>query len=103
MDGVKRLDNHDGDEIMNETKKFLEKMENVHSFTAVVRGFHYYRKFWKPTERESLTCIYEENNPYDRFAIKTVAKSERTVRHLPKEISRTTKFFSTAAQLWKLY
>ena len=68
-------------------------MENVHSFTAAVRGFHYYRTFWKPTERESLKCIYEENNPYDRFAIKTVAKNGSTVGHLPKEISRITKFF----------
>ena len=68
-------------------------MENVYSFTAAVRGFHYYRKFWKPIENERLTCFYEDGNPYDRFAIKTVTSNGATVGHLPKEISRVTKFF----------
>lgn len=33
-----------------------KKMENVYSFTAAVRGYHHYRKFWKPKENE--TCLF---------------------------------------------
>lgn len=65
----------------------------VHKFTAAVRGFHYYRRFWRPKENEELDCIYERDNVFDRFAIKTVNKDGDTVGHLPKEISRVTKYF----------
>ena len=68
-------------------------METCYTFTAAVRGYHYYRKSWKPKENEALRCLFEENNPYDRFAIKTVTSEGTTVGHLPREISRITKFF----------
>ena len=68
------------------------KMESCYTFTAAVRGYHYYRKTWKPKENE-LRCLHEEGNPYDRFAIKTVTSEGTTVGHLPREISRITKFF----------
>ena len=68
-------------------------MENVYSFTAAVRGFHYYRKFWKPKENEKLDCSHEEHNPFDWFAIKTVTSDGMIVGHLPREISRITNFF----------
>ena len=59
----------------------INKMENVYSFTAAVRGFHYYRKFWKPKENEKLDCSHEEHDGM-------------IVGHLPREISRIKKFFS---------
>jgi len=65
----------------------------VHKFTAAVRGFHYYRRFWRPKESEELDCIYEPDNVFDRFAIKTVTKDGDTVGHLPKEMSPVTKYF----------
>eukprot|EP00111_Clytia_hemisphaerica_P018557 TCONS_00054890-protein len=69
-------------------------MENCYTFTAAVRGYHYYRRGWKPKENELLRCLFEENNdPYDRFAIKTMTSDGATVGHLPREISRITKFF----------
>ena len=68
-------------------------MENWYTFTAAVRGYHYYRKSLKPKENELLRCLFEENNPYDRFAIKTVTSEGTTVGHLPREISRIKKFF----------
>ena len=49
---------------------------------------------WKPEEGEMLECLHEENNPYNVFSIK-VCKSnnaQSVVAHLPKEISRITKF-----------
>ena len=70
-------------------------MENVQSFTAAVRGYHYYRRFWKPEEKQKLNCMHELNYLYDRFAIKLVTLNGETVGHLPKELSRITKFYPT--------
>ena len=64
-----------------------------HTFTAAVRGYHYYRRFWRPKENEKLIWLYEAENPFDRFAIKTVNESGEILGHLPKEISRVTKYF----------
>ena len=71
----------------------IENMENIHSFTAAVRGYHYYRHFWKPKQGEELMCAHEKNNAFDRFAIKVVAQNGDTVGHLQREISRITKFY----------
>ena len=62
----------------------------THSFTAAVRGFHYYRRFWRPKENEKLDCLHEPGNAFDHFAIKTVNEKGENVGHLPKEISRVT-------------
>ena len=43
-----------------------------------------------------MSCVYELNNPFDLFAIKTflgeVGADWQTVGHLPLELSRITKF-----------
>ena len=64
-----------------------------HTFMAAVRGFLYYRRFWRPKENEKLDYFYEPGNVFDQFAIKTVDERGETVGHLPKEISRVTKYF----------
>ena len=62
-------------------------------FTAAVRGFHYYKRFWNPEPEETLNCSHELNNPFDFFAIKVCSISnDEIVGHLPMEISRVTKF-----------
>ena len=63
-------------------------------FTAAVRGYHYYRRFWKPEPSQKLNCFFEEDNQFDSFAIKVcdIGKTA-AVGHLPREISRATKFF----------
>ena len=62
-------------------------------FSAAVRGFHVYREVWNPSESEELTCLYERNNLFDMFAIRTCRTEDGiTVGHLPREISRPTKF-----------
>ena len=68
--------------------------DKVIEFTAAVRGYHYYRRFWKPEPSEKLNCFFEEDKPFDPFAIKVceIGKTA-TVGHLPTEISRATKFF----------
>ena len=64
----------------------------TYSFTAAARGFHYNRRFWPPKENETLDCLHEPGNAFDRFAIKTVNEKGEIVGHLPKEISRVTKY-----------
>lgn len=63
-----------------------------YKFVAAVRGYHYYRRYWEPKENEKLDCSNEPDNPFDRFAIKTVTENGDIVGHLPKEISRVTKY-----------
>ena len=59
----------------------------------MVRGFHYYRKYWQPQLDDELYCQHELDNLFDFFAIKTCIKNTGvTVGHLPMEISRATKF-----------
>lgn len=71
----------------------MASVNKVFVFSAAVRGFHVYRETWNPTEQEKLCCLFEENNVFDIFAIKTLhADGRTTVGHLPREISRPTKF-----------
>ena len=68
--------------------------EKVFEFTAAIRGFHYYRRFWVPSPSQKLNCLYEPDNPFDEFAIKACEEGKyEAVGHLPREISRATKFF----------
>ena len=39
-----------------------------------------------------LDCLFENGNVYDMFAVKTCDESGRMVGHLPRELSRITKF-----------
>ena len=42
----------------------------VFKLLAVVRGYHYYKRFWIPQIDQILECCFETHNPFDRFAIK---------------------------------
>ena len=68
--------------------------DKVIEFTAAVRGYHYYCRFWKPEPSQKLNCFFEEDNPFDPFAIKVCEIGKTAaVGHLPREISRAAKFF----------
>ena len=65
-------------------------------FDSAVRGYHFYRKYWTPYLSQRLNCYHEPNNAFDQFAIKMVMMEknrEKIVGHLPREISRPTKYF----------
>ena len=55
-------------------------------FSAAVRGFHFYRRAWVPTESEKLKCANDKKNPFDDFAIKKMNNSGQTVGHLPIQL-----------------
>ena len=62
-------------------------------FTAAVRGFHVFRKTWKPLLNKLLNWFNEQGNDFDYFSIKTCKKDDNEiVGHLPREISRPRKF-----------
>ena len=60
-------------------------------FTAAVRGYNYYHRFWKSKPNQNLSCAYEENNPFDLFALK-ICEDTNIVGHLPIEISRASNY-----------
>ena len=56
-----------------------------------------YKEIWKPEVGEIISCIYERNNPVDRYAIAATKLlpgrlANVTIGHLPREISRFTRF-----------
>lgn len=62
-------------------------------FTAAVRGYHYYKAFWKPEPIQVLDCFFNHYNAFDRYAIKVCEIGNSTpIGHLPKEILRITKY-----------
>ena len=62
-------------------------------FTAAIRGYSVYQIFWQPELNETLVCIHEGGSEFDAFSVKTVrALDNATVGHLPREISRPTKY-----------
>ena len=53
---------------------------------------HYYRKVWQQKPAEIFNYRHEQNNIFDRFAMKSMKTDCRsTVGHLPVEISKGTK------------
>ena len=98
-------ENKNGDHIINFFVKLLKLFQRQHFSNRLkmsrekivyarpaVRGFHFFKSIWTPSESEVLSCEYEETNPYDIFAIKTCQENGRIVGHLPMEISRITKY-----------
>ena len=62
-------------------------------FTAALRGYHCYRKFWSPQPNQHLQCFNEPDNAFDQFAIKACeTNQENAIGHLPREILDGTKF-----------
>ena len=62
-----------------------------HSIDSAVRGFHVYKNIWTLAMNEVLQTRQEIGNPEDEHAVAVVKTSdagERTVGHVPKELSR---------------
>ena len=82
---------------------FTTEMDSLNSlvlnfaFPCGLRGFHVYKELWNPKLNEKLETIHEENNPHDRYAVAAIRKTVSRLRpvvvgHLPREISRFTRF-----------
>ena len=69
-----------------------------YSFPCGVRGFHVYKEVWKPILRERLNLSHERKNLHYRYAIAAYKHlpgrlADSIIGHLPREISRPTRFF----------
>ena len=70
----------------------IANTEKTSEFSSAVRGYHHYRNTRFPQESEVLDCYHEFENTFDMFAIKTCKSNGQIVGHLPRQISRVTKF-----------
>ena len=68
-----------------------------HCLTIItgLRGFHHYRKVWKPEIGQEILVKRQPDNPYDKYAVsahihlkKTTENQEILIGHLPREISK---------------
>ena len=63
------------------------------------RGFHEYRKIWKPKLGQRLRVAFEKYNVYDPYCCALYARSKCTIHgrcvvgHIPRELSRFCKYF----------
>ena len=64
----------------------------VTKFPVAVRGYRYYGSIWFPEIEEQLDFSHYFGNVFDVFSIKTCKPDGIVVDHLPREISRATKF-----------
>ena len=66
------------------------------TFTAAIRGFHFYRHSWTPRIGQQLPMKREIGNPEDRFAIAVVDVIDGsccTVGHILRELSGVLSHF----------
>ena len=70
----------------------MANTEKTSEFSSPVWGYHHYRNTWFPQQSEVLDCYHEFENTFNMFAIKTCKSIGQIAGHLPREISRVTKF-----------
>ena len=58
----------------------------MYSFDAAIRGYHYYRKYWRPEVNQKLYLSHERDNVFDVFSVKACDAEGKM------EVSRITKF-----------
>ena len=63
---------------------------------AAVRGYPAYQTVWKPQTGDFFVVLHEPVNRHDRHAMAVYHEEEpgTVVGHLPREISRTCRYFS---------
>ena len=67
-------------------------MAAVFVVESCVRGYHYYQNIWDPVIDEVLTCVQEDGNPHDRYAV-TVHKDAGVIGHVARKISTLCYLF----------
>ena len=70
----------------------MANTEKTSELSSALTGHHHYRNTWFPQESEVLDCYHEFENTFNMFAIKMYKSNGQIVGHLPREISRVTKF-----------
>ncbi len=60
-------------------------------YASCIRGHHVYKDIWSPYINEKLTCVMEEDNSHDPYAVSV--KKGQIVGHLPRIISAACSLF----------
>ena len=55
--------------------------------SSVKRGHHVYKHNWSPFNGEEVTCLREEGNDKDRYAVAVTKSGSGVVGHVPRRIS----------------
>ena len=77
---------------MRKKAALFDMVFKLFEYHSAVRGYHC-KKYWQPTEDQTLDFMHGKDNPFDFFAFEVMEQnSGRTVGHLPMKISRATKF-----------
>ena len=61
--------------------------------SSVIRGHHVYKHNWSPFNGEELTCLREEGNDKDRYAVAVTKSGSGVVGHVPQRISAACALF----------
>ena len=77
------------------------------TFLCGLRGYHVYMTSWTPTLGDRMPAIHESGNTHDLYAIAARKRlpgtlMESTVGHLPKEISRITRYIMLYGALFSV-
>ena len=59
---------------------------------SCVRGFHVYHDIWTPTTGEKISCVTEDTNPIDLYAVAIKRRTE-VIGHVPHKISAACFLF----------
>ena len=83
--------------VLDDREFFDNRRRNIENpepmvLPSFIRGYHVYRKCWTPVLGETLSCIPEEDNKYDKTAV-AVMYNNRVSGHVPQTLSGIfTKF-----------
>ena len=61
--------------------------------SSVIRGHHVYKHNWSPFNGEELTCLREEENDKDHYAVAVTKSGSGVVGHVPRRISAACALF----------
>ena len=88
--------------LLDDHQYFDNKRRNIDNpepmvLPSFIRGYHVYRKCWTPVLGETLSCIPEDDNKYDKTAV-DVMYNNRVSGYVPKTLSGIfTKFLLKGA------
>ena len=61
--------------------------------SSVIRGHHVYKHNWSPFNGEELTCLREEGNDKDRYAVAVTKSGSGVVGRVQRRISAACALF----------
>ena len=68
------------------------KCSSLFSFNSYIRGFHVYKQNWDPVVGRRYSCITEEKNEHDEYAV-AVVNDDEVVGYIPLRLSRIMSMF----------